>query len=266
MKIKLLCIRLLTCCWSTSLVTPTSNHIVMTKSATDATPEVSAVSLKLPTFWASQPLVWFAQAESQFSIRGITQETTQYHYVVASLDQETAVRVLDLIQNPPQDKPYTKIKKRLTDTFSLSEYKRANQLLNTPSLGDQKPSALMDQMLALLRDHEPCFLFKQIFLSRLPDKIRAVLIHSDIKDCRELALAADRLYESFSQDAATANLSINKVGTNKQKSNKNQSRNSIKDKRDSGMCFYHAKFGDKAHRCIQPCNWSGAENEPAGSQ
>ena len=29
-----------------------------------------------------------------------------------------------------------------------------------------------------------------------------------------------------------------------------------------GLCFYHRRFGDKAHRCVSPCNY--AENLPAG--
>jgi hypothetical protein len=56
------------------------------------------VSLKLPTFWTAQPDVWFAQAETQFNLRGITADDTKY-YVLAALDQDTATRVLDLIAN-----------------------------------------------------------------------------------------------------------------------------------------------------------------------
>ena len=46
--------------------------------------EKHAVSLKLPTFWTSQPEVWFAQAEAQFNLRCITSDDTKYFYVVAA--------------------------------------------------------------------------------------------------------------------------------------------------------------------------------------
>ena len=62
--------------------------------------EEHAVSLKLPTFWSSQPEVWFAQAEAQFNLRKITADDTKYYYVLAALDQPTATRLLDLISPP----------------------------------------------------------------------------------------------------------------------------------------------------------------------
>ena len=79
---------------------------------TDAKEEVSAVSVKLPTFWPQQPKVWFAQVEAQFAIRNITKEDTKYHYVISALDQETAVRVLDLLETQPEN-PYETLKTRL---------------------------------------------------------------------------------------------------------------------------------------------------------
>ena len=79
-----------------------------------------AVSLKLLTFWISQPEVWFAQAEAQFSLRGITADDTKYFYVLAALDQQTATRLLDLISRPPVDGKYKKLKDRLQLTLSVS--------------------------------------------------------------------------------------------------------------------------------------------------
>ena len=133
--------------------------------------EEHAVSLKLPTFWTSQPEVWFAQAEAQFSLRRITTDDTKYFYVLAALDQETATRLLDLINRPPADNKYQVLKDRLIDTFGLSRRERASRLLHFRPLGDSKPSALMDEMLALLGDHTPCLLFEQLFLERLPEDI-----------------------------------------------------------------------------------------------
>ena len=155
---------------------------------------MDAVSLKLPTFWTSQPQVWFAQAEAQFQLRKITADETMYYYVVSALDQSTATRLLDLISAPPTDNKYKAVKDRLLDTFSLSRRERASRLLHVRPLGDSKPSALMDEMLALLGDHPPCLLFEQLFLERLPEDIRAQLVDSKTADHRELARKADALW------------------------------------------------------------------------
>ena len=40
----------------------------------------NAVALSLPTFWAHQPRVWFAQAKAQFTLRDITVDITKYSY------------------------------------------------------------------------------------------------------------------------------------------------------------------------------------------
>ena len=134
--------------------------------------EEHSVSLKLPTFWPSQPEVWFAQAEAQFHLRKITADETQYYYVLAALDQTTATRLLDLISQPPVQNKYQALKNRLIETFGLSKRERASRLLHFRELGDTKPSALMDEMLAVLGDHPPCLLFEQLFLERLPEDVR----------------------------------------------------------------------------------------------
>ena len=215
-----------------------------------------AVSLKLPTFWTSQPEVWFAQAEAQFNLRGITADDTKYFYVLAALDQQTATRLLDLISRPPVDDKYKKLKDRLIDTFGLSKRERASRLLHFHPLVDSKPSTLMDEMLGLLGDHPPCLLFEQLFLERLPEDIRIQLVDSKIEDHRQLAKRADALWSSREMDSNT-----NAVQRRPQEQKtKLKTRASSLDK----LCYYHHRFGEAARQCRPPCTWSG--NEQAGRQ
>ncbi len=85
-----------------------------------------AVSLKLPTFWTSQPEVWFAQVEAQFNLHSITADDTKYFYVLAALDQSTATCLLDPIARPPTDEKYKTLKDRLIETFDSAN---ASELL-----------------------------------------------------------------------------------------------------------------------------------------
>ncbi|KFD60596.1 hypothetical protein M514_27229 [Trichuris suis] len=128
----------------------------------------NAVSLKLPVFWTSQPQVWFEQAEAQFHIRQITADTTMYYYVVSALDQDTAGRIIDFLRQPPATDKYKAVKTLLTTLFAPNETERAARLLHMDGLGDRTRSQLMSEMLVLLDGHEPCFLFRQIFLEQIP--------------------------------------------------------------------------------------------------
>ena len=89
--------------------------------------------------------------------------------------------------NSASSEKYKGLKARLLGTFTPSDYERAGMLINGPDLSDDKPSALMDRMLALLGDHEPCLLFKHLFLQRLPAEVRAPLLQSSEKNIRKLA-------------------------------------------------------------------------------
>lgn len=219
-----------------------------------------AVSLKLPTFWTSQPEVWFAQAEAQFNLRGITADDTKYYYVLAALDQDTATRLLDLINQPPRENKYKTLKDRLVDSFGLSKRERATRLLHFRPLGDTKPSVLMDEMLALLGDHPPCLLFEQLFLERLPEDIRIQLVDAKIDDHRQLAKRADALWASRDMEPATTN-AIQRRPPAGQKRPKQRSTVVAPDQPNQ-LCYYHRTFGEAARQCRQPCTWSG--NEKAG--
>ena len=59
---------------------------------------IQSVALKLPQFWADEANIWFAQAESQFSIKNITSKLTKYHHVVAALLNEIAVKLVEFFK------------------------------------------------------------------------------------------------------------------------------------------------------------------------
>ena len=217
-----------------------------------------AVSLKLPTFWTSQPEVWFAQAEAQLELRKVTADATKYFYVLAALDQQTATRFIDLISRPPVTDKYKTLKDRLFETFGLSKHERAARLLHFRPLGDSKPSALMDEMLALLGDHTPCLLFEQLFLERLPEDIRIQLVDGKIEDHRELARRADALWSSRDVQSFIANAIQRRPPATRPKQAKTRPCGFDTCTADANrLCYYHRTFGEAARQCRQPCTWSG---------
>ena len=73
-----------------------------------------ALSLKLPSLWTNDVETWFAQAEAQFALRDITNETTKFHHVVSVLSADVASKVSSILRSPPGHNPYTGLKKQLT--------------------------------------------------------------------------------------------------------------------------------------------------------
>ena len=200
------------------------------------------VALKLPTFWNTCPLAWFAQTEAQFALRGITADETKYYHVVAALDPDTASRSLAIISSPPPTCKYSTIKSFLTYAYGLSEAEKAVMLLDIKELGDRKPSEVMDKMLALLGDHRPCFLFRHIFLRLLTEAIRAPLANSsNISDYRALAKEADYLYNSLTPNGTVC-------ATVQQPVKSHADMSEI-----DSICWFHRKFGSNTRRCTNPC-------------
>ena len=84
----------------------------------------SAVALKLPTFWANNPKLWFCSVEAQFAIRNIVADETKFHYVVAALTDDMANAVADVITKPPTNDKYSTIKNSLTRFYQIPPVKK----------------------------------------------------------------------------------------------------------------------------------------------
>ena len=256
-------------------------------------PRVSAVTIKLPPFWPTDPAVWFLQVEAQFSLKGIVQQRTRFDHVIAVLAPEVATEVRDLILNPPDDTPYDHLKAALIKRTEASEQRKLQQLLTAEELGDRKPSQLLRRMQQLLGDAGPPpegSFVHQLFLQRMPPSVRMVLASaSTTLTLPQLAVMADRILEvanpptvapvtspqptmDLQQLSDQLSRLISVLDTTVKRTTEPQDRSSRSSSRatsrrqsrassPAGVCWYHRKFGDRAKRCRQPCIYQG--NGPA---
>ena len=139
-------------------------------TATATAAAVHTVSLKLPTFLASRPDVWFQQTEAQFALRHITDSTTQYFYLLTALDPVVAERMAGDVALAPEESKYAYLKGKLMEVYGLTDEQKADRLLDLSGLGDWKPSQLCAHMQGLAVDKD--VLLRRIFLRQLPEDVR----------------------------------------------------------------------------------------------
>lgn len=262
-------------------------------AAPDAPAEanVAAVNFKLPAFWANDPQVWFVQAEAYFATHNVRSSKTKYQVVVSSLSPQYAVEIRDLLLAPPADTPYEKLKEALTTRTQRSEQAYLRELLSNEELGDQEPSKLLRRMQQLLGDKQlDGSLLRELFVSRLPPPVHMILSSApDAISVDDLAKMADKVVESTKPAiihhvapkendtslsrleeqltkliAAVSALTMDSRRPQTQGSDsrgRSRSRSRRRDRstspseQESGVCYYHRKFGGKARRCTKPCSY-----------
>lgn len=253
------------------------------------TATAAAVSLKLPPYWKQNPAAWFTFAESSFNLRNITVSRTKYDYVVTSLPCELFSEISDILASPDANDPYTFLKDTLISRTSMSERERLRQLLSKEDLGDRKPSQLLRHMQSLLGDTERTFdmkLLRELFTQRLPANVQQVLAATSTDtNIDSLAQIADRVLEvnsntvyavskpldvtsnenPFEKQIATLTelvadlaLQVKELkGERSRSRSSNRNRYQKNNTSNSGMCFYHSKYGKKAIKCVSPCTYKG---------
>jgi len=216
---------------------------------------VYAVSLKLPTFLASRPDVWFQQTEAQFALRNITDSTTKYFYLLTSLDPVVTERMAGDVAAVPIDGKYEYLKSKLMEVYGLTDDQKADRLLDLSGLGDWKPSQLCAHIQSLTVNQD--VLMRRIFLRQLPEDVRVQVTALDADTLPALARKADVIMAA-KRSPSLVYASSRPVGK-KSPPHRPEKTN---------LCWYHAKFGHKAKACRPPCAYSPPTGEhcpPSGN-
>ena len=151
-------------------------------------------SVRLLPFWPDRPAVWFAQAEVQFELAGITRQRTKFNYVVSQLNQQQAAKVEDIITSLPEQEPYDWLKAELVRQLSTSREQCVRQLLSHEEMGDQTPSQFLRHLKSLAPDVPHDFL-RTIWVSRLPPHVQAILAGQTEGSLDSASHIADRICE-----------------------------------------------------------------------
>jgi hypothetical protein len=219
--------------------------------------------------------------EAQFAIRQVTSNVDRYYLVMAALTEAQTEIVSGVADANPTEETYERVKAALISARAMTPFQQVDQLMAMEPLNGRRPSEMMSAMLKL-RPPQDEYFFAWAFLQRLPREVRILLAHEEHLDLKKLAEKADHLMalhkpqlhdvaavsagppEAAAEDdtvaAATGKGKFSRGGKkNAKKGGQARRRRSPSpfDIHQSPLCYYHVRFGDKAHKCIEPCAWPG---------
>jgi hypothetical protein len=228
-----------------------------------AVAESSSGRVKLPEFWPHAPGIWFARADLRFEVSKVTSERERFAYTVDALPYESLCLVADMVEAPPADQPYSRLKDRLLIAHQLTPVQKAIKLMEMPSLGDRRPSQMLADLLQACpqNEHASAF-FRGAFIMRLPADIQIHLTNTETEDLKQLALLADRLWLSHRRPNTVSAVAAEESGVESELLAAVKGKLNIKKKKKKLItyCFLHHKYGKDARKCENPesCMW--AEN------
>lgn len=232
-------------------------------------------------------MVHSSVVEAQFALSNIVADSTKYNYVVSAVDTEILTQVADFVSNPPAANKFEGIRSSLIDIYSESSEKKLRKLLSEVSLGDRKPSQLLNEM-SRLGGSAVSEVVRTLWMQLLPATVQSVLTTSS-DSLENLAKMADKICEigqprvySTQTDESTLLNMVKKLSeqveelrstqyhqTNQYRRDRSSSRhrNRKPDHQSQAnteinnfshssneLCWYHFKFGDKARKCTPPCS------------
>ncbi|XP_011150907.1 uncharacterized protein LOC105190096 [Harpegnathos saltator] len=195
---------------------------------------IDKVALRAPPFWPNEPDLWFAQLESQFTLSGVTQDSTKYAHPHRNNEHEE---------------------------------------LEHEELGERKPSQFLRHLRGLAVNI-PEALLRTLWLERLPAQMQVILATRAQDHLEDIAEQADRIQEVTGRSIAEVTTTsieknlieqlnklilqvaeLDKWWNQPQQRDRRRSRSREKKKTQPTICYYHRRFRDKAQKCAQPCTY-----------
>jgi hypothetical protein len=240
----------------------------------------AAVTAKLPSFWKNAPDLWFVRVEAEFVTANITVQATKYSHVIKALPEDVAQDVSSLIKVTPADHPYDLLKAALLKACEPTPSEKVCRF-HLLTLGDLRPSQLLNRMLDLQPEGTDAQWYRQAFLGKLPMVVQLQLA-TDGRELPLLAIAADALVEVYRRQplgaaahalqppepvagddvALQAALAAvyTRFGRSAPAKGPRPPRAADSAGKQDGYCFFHKRFGVKAKKCALPCSYHPAGN------
>ncbi|VDP47958.1 unnamed protein product [Schistosoma margrebowiei] len=226
---------------------------------------------------------WFCYAEADFHDHGVINTRAQFLAVVEALPREFNRYVTLSMFTSGVSEPYEILKRSILKRGDLTDRQWLDQLFNNIDLQHGSATDMLQRMgevIGLITFDEG--LFKQLFLSKLPQQVQAVLVSFQNNALDELAASADRTLEITKSSTTEVVSAKEKPQTTQNditelchtltyyfyfRNDRNRShspRRSIPRKRSASRPretdnpdwhWYHNQYGKSSRNCRKPCNF-----------
>ena len=144
----------------------------------------------------NNPSLWFSRAELNFEVAGVTDARQKFIYTANALPYDALTLVADLVTTLPAGDPYATLKDRLLISHKLSAVQMAERILVMPSLGDRRPSQLLNAMLEYCPEGKgDSAFFRASYFSCLPKDICVLMADEVNSNLQDMVIRADELYQ-----------------------------------------------------------------------
>ncbi|KAG8228497.1 hypothetical protein J437_LFUL009362 [Ladona fulva] len=227
----------------------------------------------VPRFWSETPALWFLALEGFFDLSSVNlDDNFKFSFLVSVLDFENAVKVEDIITNPPESNRYARLKEELLRRLTASH-----------EIGDRKPSQFLRHLRMTAGPAATDDFIRPIWMNQQSSTIQEILGMQNSVDLDSLASIADKILEVVAPSLAARNQSGSKTELVRKEIDeltrkvdslckdleglrcrpRSRSRGSSRSSNGrQGWCWYHIKFGVGARNCRTPCRFS--ENPTQG--
>jgi hypothetical protein len=241
----------------------------------------AADAVRLPDFHADCPQCWFTNLDSQFATANITQSITKFHWAVAKLPFSLTPTIHPLARDPTAvANPYGRLKELLLESYGMTDEQQTSKWLDYPMCGSEtRPSVLWDNLPAL----RPASLDEAqvaLFICKLQRHISAMINTKSFDKPQEMVRRCNQLWATQTPEEAASAAAAATTGpwqhsslwnaqarrspspyrrktTGGDKSDRRRrspTPGAAKGGRNDGLCFYHSRFGNKAHKCERACS------------
>ncbi|XP_036319484.1 uncharacterized protein LOC118733944 [Rhagoletis pomonella] len=185
-----------------------------------------------------------------------------------------------IIDAAPSTGKYQYIRTKLTEYLTESQQCHLHRVVREMPLGDRRPSDLFNEMKRAAGSALSGSILHDLWVNRLPAYAKAAIIATSVPITKKLKIT-DFIVESIQlregrvnevcgiQNNSDSDLRVEIAAltqcidkaldngkTHRRSRSKTPARNRISDSSSDEVCWYHAKFGQKATRCRPPCTFA----------